>query len=479
MQITKPYRKITEGHDHKLFLSDTIAAVSTPRGKGGIAVIRISGDSAGEVIKKVFRPAGTGEIDSYPARRAIYGSIVSSDGDEVDRGILTVFSSPASYTGEDMAEISCHGGAFVTREVLSCVLSAGARLAEAGEFTRRAYLNGKLTLTEAEAVGELLEADTDDRRKLASSALTGKLSDKIGEIADRLTGVMSALYAAIDYPEEDIGDSGEREIGGVIDGSIHEIGKLLATYKRGRAVSDGVKCVICGKPNAGKSSLYNLITGEESAIVTDVAGTTRDVLRERVSFGGVTLELCDTAGLRETDDSVESIGVKRAEAEMEKAELLIGVFDRSAPLDVTERSMIESYPVGPAKIAVINKTDLDAVMADGDEELIRTHHDAVIYMSCGNGTGLDALAAAVGELFDAGCCELGRDAVIWSARQEATLRRAHEYLKAAKESLDYGDPVDAVCTLCEGALSELSETDGRGVSEEIVAGIFAKFCVGK
>lgn len=462
-----------------MFLSDTIAAVSTPRGKGGIAVIRISGEQTSEVISKIFRPVGNGSIDGCPARRAIYGSITTVGGDEVDRGILTFFRCPASYTGEDMAEISCHGGVYVTREVLSCVLSAGARLAEAGEFTRRAYLNGKLTLTEAEAVGELLEADTDDRRKLASSALTGKLSGKIGEIADRLTGVMSALYAAIDYPEEDIGDTGEREIGGVIDGSIKEIKKLLSTYKRGKAVSDGVKCVICGKPNAGKSSLYNLITGEESAIVTDIAGTTRDVLRERVAFGGVTLELCDTAGLRETEDSVESIGVKRAEAEMEKAELLIGVFDVSVPLSDTERSMIENYPSAPAKIAVINKTDLDSGMTEDELKYIEENHDSVVYMSCGDGRGLDELSSKVGEIFDAGCCEIGRDAVIWSARQEATLRRALEYLISASESLVYGDPVDAVCTLCEGALSELSETDGRGVSEEIVAGIFAKFCVGK
>lgn len=462
-----------------MFLSDVIAAVSTPRGKGGVAVIRISGDGALKIAEKMFLPVSGRSVISYPARHAVYGAIISPDGSEVDRGILTYFRGPASYTGEDMVEVSCHGGVYVTREVLSCILAAGARLAEAGEFTRRAYLNGKLTLTEAEAVGELLEADTDDRRKLASSALTGKLSGKIGEIADRLTGVMSALYAAIDYPEEDIGDMGEREIGGVIDGSLTEISKLLSTYKRGKAVSDGVKCVICGKPNAGKSSLYNLITGEDSAIVTDIAGTTRDVLRERVSFGGVTLELSDTAGLRETEDSVESIGVKRAEAEMEKAELLIGVFDSSVPLAESEKAMISKYPADCARIAVINKTDLERGMTDDDIALIESSHDTVVYMSCGDGTGLEVLASVVGELYDSGSCEIGRDAVIWSARQEATLRRAHEYLTAAKVSLSYGDPVDAVCTLCEGALSELSETDGRGVSEEIVAGIFAKFCVGK
>ena len=461
-----------------MFLSDTIAAVSTPRGKGGVAVIRISGGDAAGVAARVFSPAGGRKIEDYSPRHAIYGTIFGPVGDELDRGVLTVYRAPASYTGEDMAEISCHGGVYVTRSVLASVLASGARMAEAGEFTRRAFLNGKLTLTEAEAVGELLDADTEDKMRLASSALRGKLSGKIDEISGGLTHVMSALYAAIDYPEEDIGDEGEREIGGVIEKSISEVKALLGTYRRGKAVSEGVKCVICGRPNAGKSSLYNLITGEESAIVTDIPGTTRDVLRERISFGGVTLELSDTAGLRETDDSVESIGVRRAFSEMEKAELLIGVFDASKPLTDDEREMMEKYPAA-ARIGVLNKTDLGGGMSDGDLELIKKAHGTVVYMSCKTGEGLEELSAAVGGLYDAGSCELGRDAVIWSARHEASLRRALDYLEGANTSLTYGDPVDAVCTLCEGALSELSETDGRGVTEDIVAGIFSKFCVGK
>ncbi len=461
-----------------MMLSDTIAAISTPRGKGGIAVIRISGADTGTVVSRVFSPAGGKALSSYLPRRAVYGTIHDPSGDEIDTGILTVYKAPSSYTGEDMAELSCHGGVYVTRTVLSAVLSAGARMAGPGEFTRRAFLAGKLTLTEAEAVGELLDADTEDKMRLASSALRGKLSERIDYVTDKLTSVMSALYAAIDYPEEDIGDEGEREIGGVIADSVAEVKKLLATYRRGKAVSDGVRCVICGRPNAGKSSLYNLITGEESAIVTDIAGTTRDVLRERVSFGGVTLELCDTAGIRETEDSVESIGVRRAEAEMEKAELLIGVFDSSSPLGEDERGMISSYPA-VSRIAVINKSDLERRIGEDDIKYIEENHDTVVYMSCETGDGLDELSGAVGVLYDAGSCDIGRDAVIWSARHESTLRRALEYLEAAHTSLDMGEPVDAVCTLCEGALSELSETDGRGVTEEIVAGIFSKFCVGK
>ena len=478
MRITSSKGKVEKRCELNMILSDTIAAVSTPRGKGGIAVIRISGAETHKIVSAVFSPAGGKKTHSYPPRRAVYGTICDISGEAIDTGLLTFFKSPASYTGEDMAELSCHGGVYVTRCVLSAVLSAGARMALPGEFTKRAFLAGKLTLTEAEAVGELLDADTEDKMRLASSALRGKLSEKIDSVISKLTNVMSALYAAIDYPEEDIGDEGEREIGGVILSSIADVKKLLSTYRRGKAVSDGVKCVICGRPNAGKSSLYNLITGEESAIVTDIAGTTRDVLRERVSFGGVTLELCDTAGIRETEDSVESIGVRRAEAEMEKAELLVGVFDSSAPLGEDERSMIASYPSVP-RIAVINKNDLERCIGEDDIKYIEEHHDAVVYMSCETGAGLDELSDAVGALYDAGSCDIGRDAVIWSARHEATLRRALDYLEAASVSLEAGDPVDAVCTLCEGALSELSETDGRGVTEEIVAGIFSKFCVGK
>ncbi len=461
-----------------MIFSDTIAAVSTPRGKGGIAVIRISGEDTLEVVSRVFEPVGRRSIESYPARHAIYGNITDTDGNVIDSGILTVFRAPASYTGENMAELSCHGGVYVTRTVLAAVLSAGARLAEAGEFTRRAFLAGKLTLTEAEAVGMLLDADTDDKMRLASTALRGRLSEKISEVTGNLTAVMGALYAAIDYPEEDIGDEGERRIGGVIEKSLADVRRLLSTYRRGKAVSEGVKCVICGRPNAGKSSLYNMITGEDSAIVTDIAGTTRDVLRERVSFGGVTLELADTAGIRETDDTVESIGVRRAEAELSSAELVIGVFDGSIPLDDGDRRMIASYPTS-SRIAVINKSDLGINLPEDDVKLIRDSHNVTVCMSCETGEGLESLADAVAQMYDTASVDLDRDAVIWSARHEATLRRAEEYLSAADVSMKYGDPVDAVCTLCESALAELSETDGRGVTEDIVSEIFSKFCVGK
>lgn len=458
-------------------ISDTVAAVSTPRGLGGIAVIRISGERCREIITRVFKPAGTMHPADVP-RRAVYGILYSADGAELDRVLVTYFAAPASYTGENMAEISCHGGVYVTEEALSCVLAAGARAAAGGEFTHRAFINGKLTLTEAEAVGELLEADTADRLALASSALSGRLSDSVREIGDRLCDAMTALYAEIDYPEEDMTGMTHEQIGDAFRTAQSDIERLLATYKRGRAVSSGVSCVICGSPNAGKSSLYNRITGHDSAIVTDIEGTTRDVLRERVAFGGVTLELCDTAGLRETDDRVESIGVERARNEIRDAELVISVFDGTRHLAHDREDNIALYRAENA-VAVINKSDLPCVLDASELEYIKTHHAKTVTVCCETGEGIDALSDAVGELFDAGACRLGEDAVIWSARQKAALSASAEYLGEALASLESGCPADALCTLCESALGELMCTDGRGVTEEIVSGIFSKFCVGK
>ncbi len=458
-------------------ISDTVAAVSTPRGLGGIAVIRISGERCREIISRVFVPAGKHCPTDEP-RRAVYGTLYAADGSVLDRVLVTFFAAPASYTGEDMAEISCHGGVYVTNEVLTCVLAAGARAAEGGEFTHRAFINGKLTLTEAEAVGELLEADTADRLALASSALSGRLSDSVRGIGDRLCDAMTALYAEIDYPEEDLAGMNREQIGDAFLAALRDTERLLSTFRRGRAVSQGVSCAICGSPNAGKSSLYNRITGHNSAIVTDIAGTTRDVLRERVAFGGVTLELCDTAGLRDSDDTVESIGVERARETVREAELVLAVFDGSEHLTEEQRENMSLYSRESA-VAVINKSDLDCVLDGEERELLESCHAKCVCVSCESGDGLDALSEAIGALFDAGSCRLGEDAVIWSARQKAALSASAEYLSEALCALEAGESPDALCTLCESALGELMGTDGRGVTEEIVSGIFSRFCVGK
>ena len=462
----------------------TVAAVSTPRGKGGIAVIRISGDDAFRVADRMFSPSSGKALSDCGTRRAVFGAILDARDEPVDTGLAVLFRGPASFTGEDSAEISCHGGPAATEAVLLSALAHGADAAGPGEFTRRAFLNGKLSLTEAEAVGRLIDADTEERLALSAGGLRGNVSRRIGEISAGMLATMTALYAAIDYPEEDVGDEGEREIGNTLRRSLEEVRALLSTYRVGRAVADGVKTVVCGRPNVGKSSLFNLMTGEESAIVTDIAGTTRDILRETVSFGGVTLRLADTAGLRgDTDGRVEEIGVDRARREIGEAELILAVFDGSVPLtkeDGELLDLLEGTKGDAVILAVVNKSDRGIALTG--EELGRI--DGVcgsgrrIVMSAASGNG-DALAEAVRTAFRAGELDLRRDAVIWDVRQRQALEHARSALEAAVEAVEAGDPVDCVCTLAEEAMAALDETDGRSVDQGIVDEIFKRFCVGK
>ena len=459
----------------------TVCAVSTPRGKGGIAVVRVSGDNAFRVALSVFKPkfADIGDVvDQKYFRRALFGKILSSDDEPVDEGILVLYKGPASFTGEDMAEISCHGGTAVTEEVLLSCVSHGASLAGPGEFTKRSFLAGKLSLTEAEAVGQLIDADTGDKVRLAAGAMSGSVSREICAIYDSLTDVMTALYAAIDYPEEDVGDEGERNIAHVISAALDRVSSLLSTYKTGRAISEGVKTCICGKPNVGKSSLFNAIVGEESAIVTSIPGTTRDILRENVSFGGITLRLSDTAGMHESDDTVERFGIERAEREISSAELVLAVFDTSAPLMEEDERIIEAAKSsGAAVIAVLNKADSEENAAAAERILAEFGKAVRISAKCGD--GMDALAEEVGDLYGRGKIDLRRDAVIWDARQREILLHCRDSLSRAKTAVEFGDPLDCVCTLVEESMAYLSETDGRSVGDEIVNEVFKRFCVGK
>jgi tRNA modification GTPase len=313
---------------------NVIAAISTPPGKGGVAVIRVSGSGAFEIAKKVFLPASGKDITSYSARTQIYGYIVYNE-KKIDDGMITLFPAPRSYTGEDTVEISCHGGILVTRTVLEALFSAGACPAEAGEFTRRAFLNGKLSLTEAEAIGTLLEAASHEQIRLSSSPARAKLAKEIENIRMDITDVMSSIYARIDYPDEDLGEFTDDETVKRLKNIRESISGLISTYRTGRAIAEGISAVICGKPNVGKSTLYNLLIGEEAAIVTDIAGTTRDVLERTVPLGRVVLKLSDTAGIRASEDmdAVEKIGIERSRGRIDSSELIIAVFDVSRPLD--------------------------------------------------------------------------------------------------------------------------------------------------
>jgi len=456
---------------------DTIAAVSTPRGKGGIAVIRISGADALAVGDKVFSK----KLSEAESNKAVYGSIFMplADGGKtrIDDGLATVFRAPASFTGEDTVEISCHGGILVTESVLAACFAAGARQAMAGEFTRRAFVNGKTGLDSAEALSALLEAKTVPQMTLARTGMGGKLAQKSDEIYESLMKIASELRADIDFPDEDVSEMTDDELREGLASALAETKKLASTYATGRAVADGIKTVICGKTNSGKSSLYNRIVGRDAAIVTDIEGTTRDILTETASFGDVTLKLFDTAGLRESLDPVEQIGIGRALDAIYDAELVLFVIDASrAPTEDDFELAEKLKSVSAHKIAVINKTDLtenaDAVeMAYGFDSRVR--------ISAKTGEGVEKLEKAVADAFIDGSLDLSSDAIVSTGRQYGALVGASERLAAAIEAFDFGFPTDLISSDVERAMAELASLGGRETASEIVDRIFSSFCVGK
>lgn len=460
-------------------LTQVIAAVSTPPGKGGVAVIRISGNGAFEIADKVFFPISGKAFSTLAPRAQIYGHIIE-DGEKIDDVLATRFPSPHSYTGEDTVEISCHGGILVTRTVLEAVLRAGAVPATAGEFTRRAFINGRLSLTEAEAISDLLEAQSREQIRLSGEDARGRLSDSVNKIRTSLTSLMSSIYARIDYPDEDLGDFSDGEVLRLLYNIKEEIEKLLSTYRTGRAISEGVRTVICGKPNAGKSSLYNLLSGEDAAIVTSIPGTTRDLLERTMPLGRVMLRLTDTAGIRERDDmdEVERIGIQKSRDMIAKSELLFALFDLSRPFDEEDELILESIrSTNAPKIALLNKADLDERF-DGSKIC---GFDSVIKISTkeGEAEAISALSAEVNRLFTDEKIVIGRDAIISSARQHAELSRCLDFVLRAIESMEIGFAQDAASSDIERALGAISRLDGREVSDDVVSDIFSKFCVGK
>ena len=458
-------------------LCDTIAAISTPRGQGGVAVIRISGPDAISIGERVFRAKSSRPMSELESGRLYYGEIKEPYGDVIDDGLAVAFRSPRSFTGEDTVEINCHGGALVTEKVLGAVLSAGARAAEAGEFTRRAYVNGKMRLSEAEALGELLVASSDSQLKLARSGVRGILADRIDAIYDELRTTLTSIYAAIDFPDEDLSEMSREEICRSVDTSLAKIERLSATYSTGRAIKEGVLTVICGRTNAGKSSVYNRILGYDAAIVTDIEGTTRDLLRETATLGKTMLRLCDTAGLRATADTVESIGIERTLGEIDRAELILMVFDRSRPLTEEDMELARqvSQKEAPA-VALFNKCDSDIAC---DMSAVESLFEHKLNISAMDGQGFSDLAELIDRLFIDGEIEIGYDAVVTGARQYSSLVCAASALRSALEDLRADIPLDLCCVAIENALSLLGEVDGRELGEEIVSEIFSRFCVGK
>lgn len=456
---------------------ETIAAVSTPHGKGGVALIRVSGPEALAVGDAVFSK----KLSLTEPNLAVYGKIYlpAADGSRlcVDDGIATVFRAPASFTGEDTVELCCHGGVLVTRTVLAACFAAGARQATAGEFTRRAYINGKTGLDGAEALSALLDASTVDQLMLARSGMSGRLSLETDRLYESLLSVAAELRADIDFPDEDVSQMTPAELRQRLVSVLDETRRLAGTYRTGKAVSEGIVTVICGRTNSGKSSLYNRILGCDAAIVTDIEGTTRDILSDTVSFGGVTLRLSDTAGLRSSDDPVERIGIGRALDAVKTAGLVFAVIDGSREPDADDFEYFEKLKTATGfTVAVINKCDLPPCA--GAERLAQGF-DGCVRVSALTGENLDALASAVSGAFLDERLDFGNDAVVSTARQYGALVSASERLSSALSELDAGIPVDLVCSGIECALSDLAAVGGREADEDIIDSIFSKFCVGK
>ncbi len=458
-----------------LDLHRTIAAISTPPGKGGVSLIRISGGEAFSIADKCFIPRyGEMPLSEREPRRAIRGDIIR-DGNLIDDGMAIRFPAPHSYTGEDTVEFTCHGGVLVTRMVLETLYLLGAHPAEAGEFTRRAFLNGNLSLTDAEAIGGLLEATGEGQVKLANRESRDRLTQALGKIRASLVTLLGSLWANIDYPEEDLAELTDDELQSRLSSLLEETDKLLRTYRTGRAIQEGIPTAIVGKPNVGKSSLYNLLCLEDVAIVTDIAGTTRDVLERTVPLGDVTLRLFDTAGIRDTADVVEQIGVMRTREKMESAELVLCVFDASLPLDEEDLSLIRDLAHTTAtKIAILNKADLG--LADMTTLYEKFPHHIVLSSKTGD---TEALSHLVKRLFTDGDIHVGEDAILSGARQFASLSRARDLMASTYDALSMGLPADVACSDLELALGAIGELDGREVSEDVVHHIFSHFCVGK
>ena len=447
---------------------DTIAAISTGQVLAAIGIVRVSGPEALAVVDRVFTPLRGAAMSQRPDRRLILGKLHAPDGAVLDICLATVSRGPDSYTGEDTAELQCHGSPVVLRQALDSLFAAGARQAKAGEFTRRAFLNGRMDLTQAEAVIDLIDAETPQIAENAAAQLDGAIRRNTDPVYDDLTAICAHYHAVIDYPDEDIEPFALERYGAVLDGAAARLARLLATFRRGAVLKNGVPCAILGRPNAGKSSLLNAILGYDRAIVTDIPGTTRDTIEERAVLGGTLLRLLDTAGLRDTADPVEREGVARAKSAAEAAQLVLAVLDGSAPLTAEDEQVLAAAQAAPHRIILRSKSDLPAAWSRPD----------AIPVSALTGAGLDALEAAVSVQFD-GAEPLPVGETLTNPRQADAVGRALDYVRAAKEAMDAGFAPDAVLTEIEGALSALGELSGRTVREDVTRGIFSRFCVGK
>ncbi len=455
-------------------MSDTIAAIATPQIPSAIGILRLSGPDTAGVLGQVFRARNGRPISGQLRRTMVLGDLLDSRGRLIDSVLCVFFPGPDSYTGEDCAEIHCHGSPVVLNEGLAALFAAGARQARGGEFTQRAFLNGRMDLMQAEAVIDLIDAETAEAARNAAGQLSGSLSRAVNVIYDDIMDLVSRFYAVVDYPDEDIDETSREEMLDVLRRAVGGLSELRASFSRGQLLKAGVPAVILGKPNAGKSSLLNALLGYDRAIVTDVAGTTRDTVEEKVLIGSVLLRLIDTAGIRPTDDPVERLGVERSREAARRASLALLVLDGSVPLTDEDESVIAVARSVPNLVVVVTKSDLPRQLDIGR---LADRFDNVISVSALTGEGIGVLSDAIAELYPAGTETPG--CLLTNARQADAVSRALNSLESARASLRIGMTPDVVLTDAESALAALGELNGKSVREDLVATIFSRFCVGK
>ena len=458
-------------------MNDTIAAIASGMTASGIGIIRISGPEAFHVLGKIFRTKKAADVEKMKSHTIHYGWITEEGGTSpVDECLVMVMRGPRTYTTEDTVEINCHGGPYVMRRILKLVLASGARSAEPGEFTKRAFLGGRIDLTEAEAVMDIIKARSDDALKSSVAQLSGSVRKIVTHVRSEIMDELAYIEAALDDPEHMDLTGYPEELDQRLDTICGEIGKLLRTFDEGKLIREGILTVILGKPNAGKSSLLNALTGVDRAIVTDIEGTTRDILEEQVELNGITLRVIDTAGIRNARDEIEQIGIGRAREYADRADLILAVFDAARPLDSNDREILSLIRDRKALI-LLNKSDLPQVLTE--EDLTGSCGVPVIKISARELTGMDELAKTIRDMFFKGSLQMNEEAILTNVRHKTALDRTVKSLTYVRQSIQSGMPEDFYSIDLMDAYAALGEILGEDVGDDLVNTIFSKFCMGK